>query len=168
MYNGDFNGDGNANDLMYIPTNAQIEDGSFRFATQADRDNYMAFAAQDAYLSTHQGQYAEAYSVFSPLVHKFDFRYAHDFVLNIGRTKHTLQLNMDWMNIGNFFNSSWGLSKYWDDTAMSGRILQLDSIDTDGVPVFKTRVKAGAKTWKPNAVFTQCWYMQIGIKYMFN
>ncbi len=168
MYNGDFNGDGNANDLMYIPTDAQINDGSFRFASQTDRDNYMAFAAQDAYLSTHKGQYAEAYSVFSPLVHKFDFRYAHDFILNVGKTKHTLQLNMDWMNIGNFFNSSWGLSRTWDDSAMSGRILQMDSVDADGVPVFKTRVKAGAKTWKPNAVFTQCWYMQVGIKYMFN
>ena len=164
MYNGDFNGDNIAYDVMYIPK----DDTEIIFASQSDRDRYWAYADQDAYLSTHKGQYAEAYSVYSPWVHRFDFRYSHDFVVNIGKSRNTLQLNLDFMNVGNLFNSTWGVSKILSTEAMSGRILQLDNINEEGIPVFKTRVQEGARTWDYNHSIYQCWSLQIGIKYLFN
>jgi hypothetical protein len=164
QYYGDFNGDNIAYDVMYIPK----DDSEILFASQSDRDRYWAYADQDTYLSTHKGQYAEAYSVYSPWVHRFDFRYSHDFVVNIGKSRNALQLNFDFMNVGNLFNSTWGVSKILSTEAMSGRILQLDNINQDGVPVFKTRVQAGAQTWDYNHSIGQCWSLQIGIKYLFN
>ncbi|MFA5226334.1 MAG: TonB-dependent receptor [Bacteroidales bacterium] len=164
QYYGDFNGDNIAYDVMYIPK----DDTEINFASQSDHDRYWAYADQDAYLSTHKGQYAEAYSVYSPWVNRFDFRFAHDFVVNIGKSRNTLQLNLDFMNVGNLFNSTWGVSKVLSTEAMSGRILQLDSINEQGVPVFKTRVSEGAQTWDYNHAIGQCWSLQIGIKYLFN
>ena len=47
-------------------------------------------------------------------------------------------------------------------------ILSVDSINADGAPVFKSNVKAGMPTWLPSSGLGQCWYFQVGIKYMFN
>ena len=164
MYYGDFNGDNMAYDVMYIPK----DDSEILFASQSDRERYWAYADQDAYLSKNKGKYAEAYSVYSPWVHRFDFRYAHDFVVRIGKTRNALQLNVDFQNIGNLFNSTWGVHQILSTEAMSGRILQLDNINDQGVPVFKTKVGAGARTWDYSHAIGQCWSLQVGIKYLFN
>jgi hypothetical protein len=52
----------------------------------------------------------------------------------------------------------------------SGRILSFDHVDGEGVPVFKTnsKVVSGMDTWIPSKAIGQCWYVQVGIKYMFN
>ncbi|MBR6423412.1 MAG: TonB-dependent receptor [Bacteroidales bacterium] len=175
IYSNDLNGDGNAYDLIYIPTDEEMGVGSsatYRFATQADMDNYRAFAAQDKYLSSHQGQYAEAYAVVAPMVHTFDFRYAHDFIVKVGNVKNTLQLSFDVVNLGNLFNSSWGVSKTFSKNVPNSNnnatILKKERIDPDGVPVFSTNVPAGAQTWDYSHSYGNCWYMQVGIKYMFN
>ena len=39
---------------------------------------------------------------------------------------------------------------------------------TANVPVFKSNVKAGMPTWTPSSGIGQCWYFQVGVKYMFN
>lgn len=164
MYNGDMNGDGVANDLIYVPNSAD----ELNFVSEADRDNFWAFVNQDKYLKGRKGKYAEAYSVTAPMVHRFDFRYAHDFKIKIGNTTNTFQINFDCMNIGNLFNSKWGVGKVFSNEAVHGRILKLDSINSAGEPVYKSMVGQGAKTWDYNHSIGQCWYMQVGLKYMFN
>ena len=166
MYDNDFNGDNYNYDVMYIPK----DENDIKFASADDAARYWAFANNDPYLSKHKGEYAEAYSVYSPWVHRFDFRYSHDFKINIGKSTNTLQLNVDFKNIANLFNSSWGVSKYMNPALKSGRILALDHVDEAGYPVFKTNaaVKPGVQTWHYNHDIYQCWSLQIGIKYMFN
>ena len=166
MYDNDFNGDNYNYDVIYIPK----DENDIRFASQDDADRYWAYANNDPYLSKHKGEYAEAYSVYSPWVHRFDFRYSHDFKVKVGKSTNTLQLNVDFKNIANLFNSSWGVSKYMNPALKSGRILSLDHVDAEGYPVFKTNanVKPGVETWHYNHDIYQCWSLQIGIKYMFN
>ena len=166
MYDGDFNGDNYNYDVMYIPK----DENDIRFATEDDAARYWAYANNDPYLSKHKGEYAEAYSVYSPWVHRFDFRYSHDFKVKVGKSTNTLQLNVDFKNIANLFNSSWGVSKYMNPALKSGRILSLDHVDAEGYPVFKTNssVKPGVDTWHYNHAIGQCWSLQVGIKYMFN
>ena len=53
-------------------------------------------------------------------------------------------------------------------SALSGKILSVDHVDDTGVPYFKTSVPAGAKTWDYNHSIGQCWYLQVGLRYMFN
>ena len=166
MYDGDFNGDGYNYDAIYIP-NTKDE---LQFVSDDDRDRFWAYLENDKYLSRHKGEYAEAYSVYSPWVHRLDFHYSHDFKVRIGKTSNTLQLSVDIKNLLNIFNSSWGVSKQMNPNLSSGRILTCDHINADGVPVFSTNdaVSATTPTWTYYHDIGQCWYAQVGIKYMFN
>ena len=176
IFFNDFNGDGYTYDLIYIPKDDEIgigADAKFRFASQDDMDKYIEFAKQDKYLSSHKGQYAEAYAVTQPMRHIFDFRYAHDFIVKCGKTKNTLQLSLDVQNAGNLFNSKWGVTKSWNtdvphDNNGNAKLFRFERIDADGVPVFSTNVEKGVSTWDYTHTLANCWYMQIGIKYMFN
>jgi hypothetical protein len=134
----------------------------------------MDFVHKDAYLSKHQGQYAEGYSVYNPWVHRVDFSYKHDFVLKIGQTRNTLQLSVDIKNLLNLFNSSWGVSKYMNQDICpdgnTGRILHYEGVDAEGYPTFSTpaAVNGNTELWQYNTAIGQCWYASVGLKFMFN
>ena len=164
MYSQDLNKDGYAYDLIYIPATAD----EVKWATPADAENFFAFVEQDKYLSANKGKYAEAYSVYSPWAYGLDFRFAHDFKVKVGQSTNVLQLNVDFNNILNMFNPAWGVSKYMNSSINEGRILSVDHINNNGEPVFKSNVKAGMSTWTPSSSIGQCWYFQVGVKYMFN
>ena len=170
MLANDMNGDGYSYDALYIPTDQEVANGEFRFVSQDDAQRFMDYVHNDDYLKNHQGEYAEAYSVYNPWVHRIDFGYKHDFKVNVGKTKHTLQLSLDMKNVLNFFNSSWGVSKYMNEKLNEGRILKYENTDSQGYPVFSTpsAVSANTQTWAPNYSIGQCWYASVGIKYMFN
>ena len=171
MLSNDMNGDGYAYDAVYIPTDAQVKNGDFRFVSDDDRDRFMAFVHKDKYLSKHQGQYAEAYSVYSPWVHRVDFSYKHDFKVKAGKTTNILQLGFDIKNLLNLFNSNWGVMKILNPAiGTEAQILEYKGADADGYATFSTPkgVTGNTKTFTPNHAIGQCWYASIGIKYMFN
>ena len=170
MMANDMNGDGYNYDAIYIPTDAEVNKGLFRFVSEDDKVRFMDYVHNDSYLKKHQGEYAEGYSVYNPWVHRIDISYKHDFRLNIGKTKHVLQLSADVKNVLNLFNSSWGVSKVMNASLNSGRILKYENTDAEGYPVFSTpsAVHGNTKTWTPNFALGQCWYASIGIKYIFN
>lgn len=170
MLANDMNGDGYNYDALYIPTDSEVENGQFRFATADDKTRFMDYVHGDSYLKKHQGEYAEAYSVYNPWVHRIDISYKHDFKLKLRNSMNTLQLGFDMKNLMNLFNSSWGVSKYMNSKLNSGRILKYEGTDAQGYPVFSTPsvVNKNTKTWADNIAIGQCWYMSIGVKYMFN
>lgn len=171
MLSNDMNGDGYAYDAVYIPTDAQVKNGDFRFVSDDDRDRFMAFVHKDKYLSKHQGKYAEAYSVYSPWVHRVDFSYKHDFKVKAGKTTNILQLGFDIKNLLNLFNSNWGVMKILNPAiGTEAKILKYEGADADGYAKFSTPkgVTGHTKTFTPNHAIGQCWYASIGIKYMFN
>ena len=170
MLANDMNGDGYNYDALYIPTDKEIADNQFRFASEDDRNRFVAYVKNDSYLSKHRGEYAEAYSVYSPWVHRLDFSYKHDFKVKIGQSVNKLQLSVDIKNILNLFNSKWGVSKYMNSDLNDGRILKYESMDAEGYPVFSTpaKVNGNVQTFVPNVSIGQCWYASVGIKYMFN
>ena len=171
MTTNDMNGDGYNYDALYIPTDAQVANKEFRFVSDDDMQRFMDFVHNDSYLSSHQGEYAEPYSVYSPWVHRIDFGYKHDFRLNIGKTKHTLQISADIKNVLNLLDSSLGVSKYLNpEIGSDARILKYEGVDADGYATFSTpsSISANTKTWTPNYSLSQCWYASIGVKYIFN
>lgn len=171
MLVNDMNGDGYNYDAMYIPTDRQVADGEFRFVSEDDKNRFMDYVHSNSYLKDHQGEYAEANSMYSPWVHRIDVAYKHDFNLKIGKTKHKLQLSLDMKNVLNFFNSSWGVSKHLNPQIGSDpRLLKYEGQDADGYATFSTSkaINGDTKTWTPNHSIGQCWYASIGIKYCFN
>ena len=173
MMVNDINSDGYNYDALYIPNDGEVGvgTGEFRFVSQDDMQRFMDYVHNDGYLSKHQGEYAEPYSVYSPWVHRIDFGYKHDFTLNIGQTKHTLQLSFDMKNVLNFFDSSWGVAKYLNpEIGSEARILKYEGVDAQGYATFSTpaAINGNTETWSPNYALSQCWYASIGIKYYFN
>jgi hypothetical protein len=170
MMVNDMNSDGYNYDAVYVPTDKQVNDGDFRFVSEDDKTRFMDYVHKDNYLKNRQGKYAEAYSVYSPWVHRIDFSYKHDFKVNVGATKHTLQLSFDVKNLMNLFNSSWGVAKYMNPDITEGRILKYEGVDAQGYATFSTpsAISGDTKTWVPNHAIGQCWYASIGIKYIFN
>jgi len=174
MLDNDMNGDNYKYDSVYIPTDDEVASRAFRFVSADDATRFMDFVHKDAYLSKHQGQYAEGYSVYNPWVHRVDFSYKHDFVIKIGQTRNTLQLSVDIKNLLNLFNSSWGVSKYMNQDICpdgnTGRILHYEGVDAEGYPTFSTpaAVNGNTELWQYNPVIGQCWYASVGLKYMFN
>ena len=174
----DMNGDGYAYDLIYIPTDLEVANKEFRFVSDDDKNRFMDFVHSNDYLKDHQGEYAEAYSHYSPWVHRLDFSFKHDFKFNIGKTKHKFQLGFDVKNVLNLFKSSWGVSKVanmdFSTTPSNGvqysQILKFEGVDADGYATFSTpsAVNGNAKSWKPYHSLGQCWYASIGLKYFFN
>ena len=171
MMSNDMNGDGYNYDALYIPTDAQVESREFRFVSEDSKNRFMDYVHNNSYLSKHQGEYAEAYSLYSPWVHRIDLSYKHDFSLNVCGAKHTLQLSFDIKNLMNLFNSSWGVSKYLNpEIGSDPRILKYEGVDAQGYPTFSTpsSINGDTKTFVPNKSIGQCWNASIGIKYIFN
>jgi len=171
MLSNDMNGDGYNYDTVYIPTDAQVESGEFRFVSDDDRDRFMDYVHASDYLSAHQGEYAEPYSLYNPWVHRFDISYKHDFKIKVGNTTNKFQVGFDIKNVLNMFNSSWGVSKSLNpELGSDPRILKYEGVDGDGYATFSTpeAVRGSLKTFTPNHTLGQCWYASIGIKYLFN
>lgn len=170
MMANDMNGDGYNYDALYVPTDEQVVNKQFRFVSEDDKNRFMDYVHGDDYLKNHQGEYAEAYSVYSPWVHRVDLSYKHDFKVNFGKTTHKLQLSCDIKNVLNIFNSNWGVSKIMNSKLNEGRILKYEGTDAEGYATFSTpsAVSGSTKTWTPYHAIGQCWYASVGIKYIFN
>ena len=170
-YSNDMNGDGIAYDLMYIPASKD----ELQFKTDADRDAFWAYLEQDKYLSSHKGQYAEAYAAAAPWTHRVDARIAEDFSFKIGNTSHNFQLSVSIDNIGNMINSNWGVTKWSCYTTSSGTYvntpLKYEGV-SNGAPVYSMNKVDGAyptSTWtKFYTDPTECWQLLFGLKYFFN
>lgn len=171
MMVNDINSDGYNYDAIYVPTDEEVATNQFRFVTEEDKTRFMDYVHGNSYLKNQQGKYAEPYSVYSPWVHRIDFSYKHDFVVNAGKDEHRLQLSFDIKNVMNLFNSSWGVAKYLNPAIGSeARILKYEGVDADGVATFSTppSINGDTQTFTPSYSLGQCWYASIGIKYMFN
>ena len=167
----DINSDGYNYDAIYVPTDEEVANNQFRFVSADDKTRFMDYVHANDYLKNQQGKYAEAYSVYSPWVHRVDFGYKHDFACNAGNSKQKLQLSFDIKNVMNLFNSSWGVGKYLNPGIGSeARILKYEGVDAEGFATFSTpsSINGNTKTFTPSYSLGQCWYMLIGIKYIFN
>ena len=115
--------------LIYVPASRQELD-SWDFAESTygadhkvytadmQRDDFWAYIQQDDYLKNRTGKYAERGGAKMPWHHQIDFKFEHDMSLNVGKTKHTLQLGVDILNLPNFLNKKWGLFKQVTETSL--------------------------------------------------
>ncbi|WP_242675468.1 TonB-dependent receptor [Niastella koreensis] len=186
IYNGDLNGDGNSNDLMYIPRNSSeinlvpSSATDTRTASQiwAQLDNYIK---QDNYLSSHRGEYAKANAVVFPWYKKLDLNITQDiyFFSKRGKEadKHTLRLTLDLINAGNFLNKYWGLVKTpnLSSNAAGYQLLKFEGLAADGkTPLFSLPLQDATNqvpyvnSYQNSTGIGSRWQMQFGIRYLFN
>ena len=167
IYSNDMNGDGMASDLMYIPNNVN----DLLWVSDEDKAAFQTFMDNDPYLSTHKGQYAEAYAGRAPWAHYLDARVAKTFKKTIGKTTHCFELSANFDNVLNMFNSSWGLYKYsCYGNANTIAPLKVDHFENN-TPVFSmNKVNGEYPTQTYTETYTntnQCWSVMLGLKYSF-
>ncbi len=108
--------------LIYVPASRE-ELNSWDFAESTygkdkqvytadmQRDDFWAYIQQNDYLKDRKGQYAERGGAKMPWHHQLDFKYMRNMNIQLGNTKHTLQLGLDILNLPNFLCKDWGLYK---------------------------------------------------------
>jgi len=187
IYSGDVNGDGNTNDLIYIPRNANEINlvpvsgtNDTRTAAQiwSQLDSYIK---QDNYLNSHRGEYAKANAWVYPWFKKLDLNLTQDvYFYSKGKkdlTKHTLRITVDMINAGNFLNKYWGLIKTPNLSSNSSgyQLLKYEGLAADNkTPLYSFPYQDATNQVPYTNSFTNStgigsrWQMQIGIRYLFN
>ncbi|MGZ8556738.1 MAG: hypothetical protein ACXWWC_00315 [Chitinophagaceae bacterium] len=117
VYGGDINNDATgSNDLLYIPTDAEIDAMAFdplvdingnTQTAAVQRLAFKQFISQDKYLRDLRGQYTEKYGGETPWYSQLDVRILQDFILN-SKSKQRIQFSIDFVNFGNLISSKWG------------------------------------------------------------
>ena len=114
------NASGDGNDLLFIPTSAQISSMTFlsntigtgstavTYTPQQQKDAFDQFIGEDKYLSKRRGQYAERNGARLPFTHVLDFKLQQDFNVKVSGKLYTLQLTYDLFNLTNLIDRNAG------------------------------------------------------------
>lgn len=170
VYGGDINNDGTAtNDLMYVPKNSEIDLMPFEPLTdvdgkvqneQAQRTAFKNFIQQDDYLSSRRGTFTEKYEGETPWFSQVDVRMLQDFYFEVKNKRNTVQVSLDFINIGNLISSKWGVRKY----ASASGYYQPISYLSNGKYQFDPSLK---ETFIASPDLPSRWQMQLGLRYIF-
>ncbi len=178
-YGADFNRDGiNGNDLIYVPKDASEITfvpktvNGVTYSAQEQSDLFFAYIEQDKYLRSRKGQYAQRNGGLFPWRNQVDVRILQDVFTNIGKNKNTLQFSIDIFNFGNLLNSSWSTVKTLNNGAILVPTNQNNLVPGGTVrPTFQLatdRSGLATSTFRDNASITSTYYMQFGLRYLFN
>lgn len=163
-YAGDINNDGASdNDLLFIPTSAQLSQMKFSgtdVQQSAQRTAFEAYIQQDSYLSSHRGQVAEKFATLSPWYSTFDVRATQELRL---ANKHALQLSLDVLNFGNLLNSNWGVRQF---ASYTGLAQPLGVTVANGVPTYSFDANQRTTFFNDSQLVSR-WRMQVGLRYSF-
>jgi len=161
-YAGNINNDSSFqnNDLLYIPTAAEVQQMQFSGPGQADA--FEAFIQQDDYLSDNRGEYFDRYGALAPWRSRWDIKVLQDYNFNVAEDKvHTVQLSMDILNFGNLLNSDWGVVQ------QPNNLNPLSvSVDDNNVPTY-TFNPALTETFGFDSSLLSRWQIQFGLRYIF-
>lgn len=173
VYAGDINNDGTpSNDLLYVPTDAEIDDMNFTplpdingeiQSPDVQRATFKNFIKNDDYLSRRRGQYTEKYAGETPWFSQVDFRILQDLNFKAGKKTNTIQLSIDVLNIGNLLNSEWGVKKY---ATTAGYFQPLTVQYNSNNPTYNFDPTMYT-TFVSSPDLQSRWQMQLGLRYIF-
>lgn len=114
--NGDVNGDNGYNDLMYIPTDSEIDAmlaaGMFNptsaYSAEQQASNLKQWLANEYYLQDHRGEYYERNAANEKWENRLDLHVDHKFGFKWGSDIKYLQIGLDIINFTNLLNKNWG------------------------------------------------------------
>lgn len=182
-YTRDFNNDGQANDLLYIPKDksemnfVDIKDktnGYQRGYTAAEQEEiFSSLIESDSYLKGRKGQYAERNGAELPWRSQFDLKITQEIFKDFGGKRNSLSVFWDVFNFGNLLNKNWGHYSY---AMNSGGLLNpqnLSAVAKD--PTVKPTYQLGfangdiiRETTGTTQTISSTYFMQFGIRYKFN
>ncbi|HEX7845153.1 MAG TPA: carboxypeptidase regulatory-like domain-containing protein [Chitinophagaceae bacterium] len=173
VYGGDINADGTStNDLMYVPTDNEIDLMNFAPLTDvngvvqnaaAQRAALKEYIRNDEYLRGLRGSYTEKYGGETPWFSQVDLRVLQDFNFKTSKTTHTIQVSVDVVNLGNMISSKWGIRKL---STNSGYFQPLSVALTGNTPTYQFDPSL-KETFTASPDLISRWQMQFGLRYIF-
>ncbi|MCP4213001.1 MAG: TonB-dependent receptor [bacterium] len=107
IYRYDFNGDGQSNDSIYVPTDSN----DIVLVDPSKWDDLNAYIEADPALRNNRGKILPRNANRDPWFHKVDIKIAQEIKIP-GLKGHKLQLTFDVENVLNWFNKNYGVYKY--------------------------------------------------------
>jgi hypothetical protein len=190
-YGADINGDGQSNDMLYIPKDPSeitfvdnFRAGGKKYTPKQQSDAFFAFIENDKYLRKHKGQVIEKYGALLPWNHSLDLRVMQDVVFRTGTKKHTVQFSVDVINLLNLINSDWGYRYQYTfgtfqdmgilgvPTRNSGDPTQSNNDQNEAynpaTPKFTFDPANPVAGYRAAMTTTSTWGLQLGLRYIFN
>ena len=178
-YGSDLNGDGQVNDLLFVPKSASdlafdpLTAGGKTFTAAEQQAAFDAFINGSEYLNSRRGSYAERNGGYFPWLTRFDLSVIQEFYVKVGskQKKNTIQLRADILNVANLINDGFGVGYQATTTSP----LTLSTIDVNGVPRYKMVTQnVNGETVLVRDTFVKSisvgntWQAQFGVRYIFN
>jgi Carboxypeptidase regulatory-like domain len=178
---GDPNGDGVTNDLMFIPRSQNdiilVPDAGTNPNNAATQWSQLsAFINQDKYLKSHEGQFAERNGVILPYFKRADVKIIQDFYVKVGKSKNTIEISLDIINVGNLLNKNWGLYQNSFNGFNNGStvVLHYVGLNASNQPTYSFPLLNKAAGTPVTSSFINDtsqlsrWQGQLGLRYIFN
>ncbi len=177
-YSNDVNGDGLANDLLYIPGNtadmkfSNITTGSganqtILFTADQQREAFDQFIADNG-LEEYRGQILPRNEFLLPWLNRVDVRLSQNLFSNMVQKGDKIQLTLDILNFGNMLNSEWGIQDYTVSSYGAAILSRAGSLSPD--PSF-TMLRDGSELvkapYRPASSRSTTWTAMFGMKYSF-
>ena len=171
-YSGNF-GD-NADRLLYVPNDASelnfeeyTLDGQV-ITEQAQINLLNNYIDNDEYLSGKRGEVTERNGAKLPWINRYDMRLTQDIDLT-KNGKNRIQFSMDFLNIGNMFNSDWGVRQ----TFLQRNILNYRGRNASNEPIYRFNTVGGTadfptESFQVSNNVLDAWRLQVGVRYLFN
>ena len=137
--------------LMYIPTAEEL--AAMPFTSEENRAAFETFITNDPYLSKHRGEYSKRNGGKAPWVNRINFKISQEIYFNTSGHKQTLDIGVDFRNIGNLLSSKWGAYKVLDNDV----VLQY----RDNVYTFTPN------SWSVYNNLSSTWQILLHVKYAF-
>jgi Carboxypeptidase regulatory-like domain len=182
LHGNDMNGDGQTNDLLYVPKNASeltfsplvVGSGAtaVTYTQEQQQTAYNTYIDNNPYLSTRKGSYAERNGGQFPSLTRMDFAVVQDIFVNVKGKRNVLQFRADIFNFGNLLNNAWGVG----NIITNSRPLTLDKVLPSGAPSYKlaTQVLSDGSTvllkdtFLKSKTIDDVYQIQLGLRYIFN
>jgi hypothetical protein len=179
IFSNDMNGDGQINDLIYIPNNANelafapLTVGSTTYTPAQQEAAFNEYINNNEYLRGRKGKYAERNGVSFPWLTQMDFAVEQDFTVKTGKkaTNNTLRFRVDIQNFGNLLNKSWGVG----NVTTTATPLTYAGLNASGQPTMRlaTQVINGQTgllrdTFVKSRTVNDVYQVQLSIRYIFN
>lgn len=183
VYGNDLNGDGQTNDLIFVPNKASdmtfvpLTVGTQTFTAAQQQAAYDLYIDNNPYLKNLRGGYAERNGGYFPWLNRVNFSLVQEVYFKVGpkQMKNTLQFRLDILNAGNMLNNKWGVGSISTTTAP----LTVASTDANGLPSYKLATQViknddGSTStillrdsFVKSITIDNVWQAQIGIRYIF-
>lgn len=137
--------------LMYIPTAEEL--ASMPFSSEDNREAFESFIQNDPYLSKHRGEYSKRNGGKAPWLNRINFKVSQEFYFNVSGRRQTLDVGVDFQNIGNLLSPKWGTYKVLDNDV----VLQYQNGSYTFTP----------NTWSVYNNLSSTWRILVHVKYAF-